>query len=195
MSLLHSEPISKAFNDPIHTWRNIYACLFDWGHLSWKDTYILGRDLRCGSYHISSSRLYIKNIVLPLRISLCINLFVVVASRSSLASSSSSIAIQSKQQTFWMYIFWQGCHSRRKSLLIGYDFFGCLISICLPAIIDVDVFVTFCSQTWRDQKICCFFDDSLIDVAAVVIPGVPTHRWSLSKPIIKCPDANQQECN
>jgi hypothetical protein len=122
--------------------------------------------------------------ILPLGIGLSINFFVVVTARFSLTSFGASIAVNSKLESFAMNILRKRSDSRWESFLIYNYGSSIVVSVRLPTIIKIQVVVTKLIKAKRADFICSFLDNSLIDVAKVVISTVPSHLRRLTQTIV-----------
>lgn len=133
--------------------------------------------------------------ILPLGIDLSINLFVVVTARFSLTGFDASIAVNSKLESFAMNILRKSSDSRREFFLIYNNGTGIVVSVSLPTIVEIQVVVTKLIKTERADFIGSFFDNSLVDVAKVVIPTVPSHLRRPTQTIIdSLKKTNKSEC-
>ena len=133
--------------------------------------------------------------ILPLGIGLSINFFVVVTARFSLTGFDASIAVNSKLESFAMNILRKSSDSRRESFLIYNNGTGIVVSVSLPTIVEIQVVVTKLIKTERADFIGSFFDNSLVDVAKVVIPTVPSHLRGPTQTIIDSLNkTNKSEC-
>ena len=126
----------------------------------------------------------IKKMVLPAGVSLGIDFFKSIASRSSLACLTPRITVQSKLQPFAVDIFCECGNSRREFLFVRDDHFGCVVSVNLPAVVEIYVDVTLFIKAQFDNFVCSFLDNCLIDVAIEMVPTVPSHLWGPTKTVV-----------
>ena len=84
-----------------------------------------------------------------------------------------------------MYVLAKSSHSGWELGLVLNDLLGGSVSVDLPAVIQVHIFVALRCKTSADNKIRCLFDKSFSYGAVEPVPGVPTHRRSLSEAVVK----------
>ncbi len=122
--------------------------------------------------------------VLPTGVGLGINFFKSITSRPSLACLTPRITVQSKLKPFAVDIFCEGGNSRRELLFVWDDHFCCVVSVDLPAVVEIYVNITFFIQAQFNNFVCSFFDNCLIDVAIEMVPAIPSHLRGPAKTVV-----------
>ena len=83
-----------------------------------------------------------------------------------------------------MNIFGKWSYSWREFSFIFDNDFSDIISIDLPAVVDINIDISFFIKSKLNNFISSFFDKSFIKIALKMIPAVPSHLRCFSQTII-----------
>src|ERR1051325_5872358 len=112
----------------------------------------------------------------PAGVSSRVAFLVAECARPSLAGFRSGVGVDAELQTFRVHVIGEGFDAVRKTLRIGDDR-SRWIATDLPAIVDYDVLVTGVAHATRDHRVGGFPDQRFADIAAEMVPAIPTQRW------------------
>ena len=88
----------------------------------------------------------LRKIVLPFGVCVRIVGLIAETARTSLACLVPCVTVEAEEQTSLMDIFSEGGHSRGKFGSVLNDFVGGFISVDLPTVVQIDIFVAFGGQ-------------------------------------------------
>jgi hypothetical protein len=109
---------------------------------------------------------------------------VTIAAWASLACLGACIAVQTEEQSFRVGVISKNGHAVGKASCVRHDLSGCLVPTDLPAVVDIEVFVSFSGESSGDEQICGLLDGGFVDVAGEVVPGVPSHWRSSAETVV-----------
>ena len=135
--------------------------------------------------HISGNQRYITRFVLPLGICCCVDMFISQTSWSTFTCLVSCITVETKFKTLRMDVLSKSSHAWWESFLVFNDLVSGRVSIGLPAVIQVEIFVSDSWETSAVKKISSLLDEGFTDIAVESVPRVPAHGRSPSNSVVQ----------